>query len=184
MLSIRACKYGLSNKGCLRRLDSNYTYTEIGRKVATRQRDGVGRLQRQAGQCQQRRLKSKSSKEQVNANVVQSKPKDDLLLKQSAEDMTALFEIDSNRGMEIASHMSKSARNELSLLRKKLLSEEGALLSGQKVSEPSRSDLRIHALTSGLPFIGFGICDNAILIWCGDLIDTKLGFLFSISTLG
>jgi tRNA-specific adenosine deaminase 1 len=39
------------------------------------------------------------------------------------------------------------------------------------------------AFTTGLPFIGFGFMDNAILIIAGDAIDTSLGVSLGISTL-
>lgn len=55
--------------------------------------------------------------------------------------------------------------------------------SPSSIPEPSSYELRLHALTCGIPFIGFGIMDNAILIWAGDQIDTHLGVLFGISTL-
>jgi tRNA-specific adenosine deaminase 1 len=60
---------------------------------------------------------------------------------------------------------------------------QGSFTSVSKVPEPSKRELRIHALTQGIPFIGFGIMDNAILIWAGDQIDTHLGVILGISTL-
>lgn len=67
--------------------------------------------------------------------------------------------------------------------RKHMLLQTKGFSSTEKVPEPSQYELRIYALTSGLPFIGFGIMDNAILIWAGDKIDTHLGVVFGISTL-
>lgn len=67
--------------------------------------------------------------------------------------------------------------------RKHMLLQTKSFSSTEKVPEPSQYELRIYALTSGLPFIGFGIMDNAILIWAGDKIDTHLGVVFGISTL-
>ncbi len=107
-------------------------------------------------------------------------PKNELSLKETAKDIAALFEIDSKRGMEIARLVSESARLELSQVRRKFASKQG---NNSDITQPSNRDLRIHALTQGLPFIGFGIMDNAILIWAGDKIDTHLGVLFGISTL-
>lgn len=48
---------------------------------------------------------------------------------------------------------------------------------------PSIRTLRWVAFTTGLPFLGFGFMDNAILIIAGDAIDTTLGVTLGISTL-
>jgi len=55
--------------------------------------------------------------------------------------------------------------------------------SAAAVEKPSSSELRWVAFTTGLPFIGFGFMDNAILIVAGDVIDTSLGVTLGISTL-
>ena len=39
------------------------------------------------------------------------------------------------------------------------------------------------ALVSGVPFVGFGIADNGIMILAGDYIDGTLGVKFGLSTL-
>lgn len=41
------------------------------------------------------------------------------------------------------------------------------------VPEPSRYDLRLVAINTAIPFVGFGIMDNSILIIAGDAIDTR-----------
>ncbi len=51
------------------------------------------------------------------------------------------------------------------------------------VETPPKKTLRWVAFTTGLPFIGFGFMDNAILILAGDAIDTSLGVTLGISTL-
>jgi tRNA-specific adenosine deaminase 1 len=53
----------------------------------------------------------------------------------------------------------------------------------QAIRVPSVKTLRWVAFTTGLPFIGFGFMDNAILIIAGDAIDTSLGVSLGISTL-
>lgn len=102
----------------------------------------------------------------------------------SAKDISALFQIEKAKSMEIAQQLSPTTRNELSSLKSKL---KGTNTRTQKakvvVNEPQMKDLRLHALTCGIPFIGFGICDNAILILAGDVIDQNLGVMFAISTL-
>ncbi len=96
----------------------------------------------------------------------------------SARDISVLFDVEKSKGIEISKLLSPSARKELSQINKSMRQK-----SSPSVVEPSRYDLKIHALTCGIPFIGFGIMDNAILIWAGDKIDTHLGVLFGISTL-
>jgi GAF domain-containing protein len=51
------------------------------------------------------------------------------------------------------------------------------------VPEPSFRDLQMVAFNQGLPFIGFGFLDNAILIIAGDAIDNSMGVYLGISTL-
>ena len=51
------------------------------------------------------------------------------------------------------------------------------------MEKPSLKTLRLVALTTGLPFVGFGFMDNAILIVAGDAIDTSLGVSLGISTM-
>ena len=48
---------------------------------------------------------------------------------------------------------------------------------------PSRNQLTKLALASGIPFVGFGIADNAIMILAGDQIDLTLGEKLGWSTL-
>jgi tRNA-specific adenosine deaminase 1 len=52
-----------------------------------------------------------------------------------------------------------------------------------QVPEPSARDLRLIALNTAIPFVGFGIMDNAILIIAGDAIDTSFGVVLGISTM-
>eukprot|EP00388_Colpodella_angusta_P014996 GDKJ01037291.1.p1 GENE.GDKJ01037291.1~~GDKJ01037291.1.p1 ORF type:complete len:269 (+),score=46.49 GDKJ01037291.1:26-832(+) len=46
-----------------------------------------------------------------------------------------------------------------------------------------RRDLALICLRSMIPYIGFGVCDNALMIICGDLIDQTLGVKFALSTM-
>jgi CRP-like cAMP-binding protein len=52
-----------------------------------------------------------------------------------------------------------------------------------RVPAPSRKQLVTLAIASGLPFVGFGFADNAIMILVGDKIDSTLGVRFGLSTL-
>ena len=77
--------------------------------------------------------------------------------------------------------LSSSQRSQIS---KKLSSvKEVASTVDEKVMEPTRHQLRLVALNNSIPFFGFGIMDNAILIIAGDAIDTSLGGLLGISTM-
>jgi GAF domain-containing protein len=49
--------------------------------------------------------------------------------------------------------------------------------------EPDFAALKMVALAQGIPFLGFGFMDNAILIIAGDAIDTSLGVMLGISTM-
>lgn len=75
---------------------------------------------------------------------------------------------------ELALRLSPEARRELAGL---------SFDTNKQVPEPSFIDLRLVALNQAIPFVGFGIMDNAILIIAGDAIDTSLGVLLGISTL-
>ncbi|KAL7478971.1 hypothetical protein ACHAW6_004723 [Cyclotella cf. meneghiniana] len=52
-----------------------------------------------------------------------------------------------------------------------------------EVLEPTRRELRLIALHSSIPFVGFGIMDNGILILAGEAIDTTVGVALGISTM-
>lgn len=60
---------------------------------------------------------------------------------------------------------------------------EEAMDAAGGVPEPSFSELRLVAINNSIPFVGFGVMDNAILIIAGDAIDTSLGVLLGISTM-
>lgn len=55
--------------------------------------------------------------------------------------------------------------------------------TSSKIPEPPKSELRKVALNQAIPFLGFGIMDNAILIFAGDAIDSYLGVALGISTM-
>lgn len=48
---------------------------------------------------------------------------------------------------------------------------------------PANRDLYLHALNNGLPFIGFGFLDNAIMILGGDYFDSTFGAALGVSTM-
>lgn len=48
---------------------------------------------------------------------------------------------------------------------------------------PTHRQLMLVALASGIPFIGFGFCDNSIMILSGDQIEKTLGVAFGISAM-
>lgn len=48
---------------------------------------------------------------------------------------------------------------------------------------PTRRQLSRTMLTAMVPFIGFGIVDNAVMIIAGEYIDMKLGIMFGLSSM-
>jgi len=48
---------------------------------------------------------------------------------------------------------------------------------------PTQRQMRLYFINNFLPFVGFGFCDNFIMLVVGDLVDAKLGIAFGISTL-
>ena len=101
----------------------------------------------------------------------------------SVRDISFLFNVNESKGIEIAQTLSPSAKRELSHIKKTLSNYSSVKPDVATTIEPTSNDLKVHALTCGIPFIGFGIMDNAILIWAGDQIDSHLGVIFGISTL-
>jgi hypothetical protein len=104
---------------------------------------------------------------------------------QDEELFSSLFE-NKNHGMQMAKLLSPSARLEITNASNTILSNEANSAAQELESvleEPTSRQLRIHAFTMGIPFIGFGFMDNALMIVAGDYIDTHLGVLFGISTL-
>lgn len=51
------------------------------------------------------------------------------------------------------------------------------------VVEPTKDQLRLVALQATIPFIGFGIMDNALMIIAGDAIDSSMCVTFGFSTM-
>ena len=55
--------------------------------------------------------------------------------------------------------------------------------NNKNVPEPTNEQLKIVAMHQAIPFVGFGIMDNAILILAGETIDIYLGLKLGISTM-
>eukprot|EP01012_Entosiphon_sulcatum_P020556 TRINITY_DN2548_c0_g1_i4.p1 TRINITY_DN2548_c0_g1~~TRINITY_DN2548_c0_g1_i4.p1 ORF type:complete len:244 (+),score=24.12 TRINITY_DN2548_c0_g1_i4:435-1166(+) len=51
------------------------------------------------------------------------------------------------------------------------------------VELPSKRQLRLAALTTGIPYVGFGFLDNCILICAGESIDRTVGAALGLSVL-
>mmetsp|Transcript_3634 Transcript_3634/g.4784 ORF Transcript_3634/g.4784 Transcript_3634/m.4784 type:complete len:259 (+) Transcript_3634:11-787(+) len=137
-----------------------------------------------------RRMKSDISITTKGSGNGSSRSNDTQSLSQHVKDISVLFGIEHQKSMEISKLLSLEARNELSHIKNKIvdckkLSSATAetAASTVKIMEPPMKELRNHAFTQGIPFIGFGIMDNAILIYAGDYIDTHLGVVLGISTL-
>eukprot|EP01059_Diplonema_ambulator_P012000 TRINITY_DN2208_c0_g2_i1.p1 TRINITY_DN2208_c0_g2~~TRINITY_DN2208_c0_g2_i1.p1 ORF type:complete len:570 (+),score=234.20 TRINITY_DN2208_c0_g2_i1:140-1849(+) len=58
-----------------------------------------------------------------------------------------------------------------------------ATQTGVEVEAPSGRELRLVAVTASIPFVGFGILDNMLMIICGDWIDTTLCVTLGFSTM-
>ncbi|GMI35151.1 hypothetical protein TrCOL_g4742 [Triparma columacea] len=58
-----------------------------------------------------------------------------------------------------------------------------SLLSPLPPPPPTSYQLKAIAITQAVPFVGFGIMDNMIMILSGDYIDLTLGVMLGISTL-
>ena len=50
-------------------------------------------------------------------------------------------------------------------------------------SATTMEQLRAVALSQAVPFIGFGLCDNAVMITAGESIETALGVGLGLSTM-
>lgn len=117
-------------------------------------------------------------KKAIRSLSTTSKKEDEALI-------SSLFE-NKEHGFQIAKLLSPSARLEIQHARNTILSNESNSSAQEMESvleEPTSRQLRLHAFTIGIPFIGFGFMDNALMIVAGDYIDTHLGVLFGISTL-
>lgn len=55
--------------------------------------------------------------------------------------------------------------------------------AASSVIEPSKTQLRQLAVMAGIPFIGFGILDNAIMLTAGSQIEASMGVAFGITPL-
>jgi len=79
---------------------------------------------------------------------------------------------------EISSRLSERTRKELNKVVSSTVKTKVPI-----VERPSNHDLKLIVLNQVIPFIGFGLMDNGILIIAGDAIDIHLGVLLGISTL-
>jgi hypothetical protein len=61
--------------------------------------------------------------------------------------------------------------------------EVGENIPVDKIPKPTFLQLQRLAVLSGIPFIGFGFLDNALMILAGDFFDSHLGTLLGITTL-
>jgi len=115
----------------------------------------------------------------TTAKPLQSPPRQKVakeeIITACANDLSTLFGGDKTRTVEVARALSHAARKELSEIREKM--------GKPCVREPPKRHLKLHAFAQGIPFIGFGIMDNAILIVAGDQIDMHMGVTLGISTL-
>lgn len=65
----------------------------------------------------------------------------------------------------------------------KATEENGSEKESDDMKPIPKHDLALICIKSMIPYIGFGICDNALMIICGDLIDQTIGVKLSLSTM-
>ena len=109
-------------------------------------------------------------------------------ISECASHLSKMIHGDRALSQALARHLSPEARNEVVAASQRLpVSEKGNQPPSEGASEaipvPTRRDLILVAVNQLIPFIGFGLMDNALLIVAGDAIDTSLGVAFGISTL-
>ena len=82
--------------------------------------------------------------------------------------------------------LAPQAKRALQLLSRRCSSSSSSSSSSAKssvVEPPTWRQLRLHALTMGLPMVGFGFMDNLVMIQAGDMIDNTIGVTFGLATL-
>lgn len=91
---------------------------------------------------------------------------------------------------EIAKLLSLKTRREIEKVRQQTEQKSNSsehtnenTNTNSEVTPPSKRDLHLVALNQGVPFVGFGIVDNALLIIAGEAIDETLGVMLGISTM-
>jgi putative methionine-R-sulfoxide reductase with GAF domain/uncharacterized membrane-anchored protein YhcB (DUF1043 family) len=95
-----------------------------------------------------------------------------------AQDLARLGEQSEAVLQDLAQSLSPSARQQVARLVQYIDTPKTV-----SVPEPPYKELRAVAINTAIPFVGFGIMDNAILIIAGDAIDTSLGVVLGISTM-
>eukprot|EP00592_Proboscia_alata_P001593 CAMPEP_0194369400 /NCGR_PEP_ID=MMETSP0174-20130528/17694_1 /TAXON_ID=216777 /ORGANISM="Proboscia alata, Strain PI-D3" /LENGTH=481 /DNA_ID=CAMNT_0039146311 /DNA_START=48 /DNA_END=1493 /DNA_ORIENTATION=- len=86
-----------------------------------------------------------------------------------------------NGSTEVSRLLSPRARSEIASVKAAI--EKAAPAAEIVPCQPSRRELYLVGLNQAVPFIGFGLMDNAIMILAGDAIDQSLGVILGISTL-
>ena len=134
--------------------------------------------------------KTKSNDEKISSALENNNAAEST--KEWNNNMLSLLENKDNSKLlvnKISEKLSNNSRNEFnhifSSTIKQLNNQASNTASTTKsiAQRPSNSTLKLVILTQTIPFIGFGLMDNSILILAGDAIDTHLGVLLGISTL-
>jgi hypothetical protein len=103
------------------------------------------------------------------------------------QELQAVARDDAAAAQRLAALMSASTAQNLARALVVVRHEQKQQLKPSGVAEPpvtiSMQELKYVALQQGLPFIGFGFVDNAIMIIAGDYIDLKLGVSLGISSM-
>ena len=59
----------------------------------------------------------------------------------------------------------------------------GGGMEASATASATAAQLRAVALSQAVPFVGFGLCDNAVMIMAGESIETALGVGLGLSTM-
>jgi len=92
---------------------------------------------------------------------------------------------DSTFANELAAGLSKEQKNTLAEVLKVESCGQIPAASAKRDENtpPTNRQLLFHSIRNGVPFIGFGFLDNAIMIIAGEYIDTTVGVSLGISTM-
>ena len=108
------------------------------------------------------------------------------LLALKAVEVDTLKKLSSNA--DLAPHLDAIIATEPALPAKGLSDESNTedaaeSIPIEQIPKPTFLQLQRLAIISGIPFIGFGFLDNALMILAGDFFDAHLGTMFGITTL-
>ena len=146
--------------------------------------------------CNKKTFTTKSKSKPKNEDISISTSTNNIeSIKEWKKNMLSLLEESNNSNKnkiainKISEKLSNNSRNEFNqifsttLKQSNQASASASATSKIIVKRPSNYNLKLLILNQTIPFIGFGLMDNSILILAGDAIDTNVGVALGISTL-